>query len=111
MAGEAVETLCVLLADLTALAAGATGLGHHPGWLLHDSPREADLGIVIYRRLLQGVAAFAADDGQLPFQYIVTTATPPPELLRENFGRLALHHRDESGMLFACDLGREYSLL
>ena len=86
MAGEAVETLCVLLADLTALFGGATGLGHHPGWLLHDSPREADLGIVIYRRLLQGVSAIGAGDTPPPFQYIVTTATPPPESLRQDCG-------------------------
>jgi hypothetical protein len=111
VAGEAVETLCVLLADLTALAAGANALGHHPSWLLHDSPREADLGIVIYRRLLQAVAEWSFGGSEAPFQYIVTTTTVPPEHLRQNHGRLTLHNRDETGLLFGCDLGREATLL
>lgn len=111
VAGEAIETLCILLADLTAMVGAAQGIGSHPGWLLHDSPREADLGITVYHRLLQSVAAFSPTGTRPPFQYIVTTTTPPPEQLQREHGRLPLHNRDETGLLFGRDLGREVTLL
>lgn len=41
--GEALETLAILLADLTAMLLAIEGKCIHPGLLLHDSPREADL--------------------------------------------------------------------
>lgn len=105
VAGEAVDTLCVLLADLTAAHARSVGAGSHPGLVIHDSPREADLGLTLYRRLLLGVAALAGGE-EAPFQYVVTTTTPPPDELRACV-RLSLHHRDDAGLLFGCDLGRE----
>ncbi|HAH46804.1 MAG TPA: hypothetical protein DCM07_18520, partial [Planctomycetaceae bacterium] len=44
LSGEAFETLSILIADLTVLVMGAIGAAQHPGLLMHDSPREADLG-------------------------------------------------------------------
>lgn len=44
LAGEAVETLAVLLTDLTCLLLGTEQNCRHPGLHIHDSPREADLG-------------------------------------------------------------------
>lgn len=86
LSGEAFETLSILLADLAVLIMGARGMAHHPGLLIHDSPREADLGSSIYRRLFLVMAATADDltaESTSPFQYIVTTTTPPPTELTQ----------------------------
>jgi hypothetical protein len=86
LSGEAYDTLSILLADFTLLLMGALGLSKHPGLLIHDSPREADLGAQIYNRLLSNAAAVASEvghDGNIPFQYIVTTTTPPPTALQK----------------------------
>jgi hypothetical protein len=86
MSGEAVETLSVLLADVACMiynsVSGATRL---PGLLLHDSPREADLGLRLYRSFIRFVASLQKHFGSVeacPFQYILTTTTAPPEELR-----------------------------
>lgn len=79
--GEAYETLAVLLADIALLSESSLFASGHPGFLIHDSPREADLNIRIYERLLEAAASLNSDvnDGSdVPFQYIVTTTTPPP---------------------------------
>jgi hypothetical protein len=108
LAGEAVETLTLLLADVSWLLAAASGLCRHPGFLVHDSPREADLGARIYRHFLQCIGALHSRLGgqtNAPFQYIVTTTTPPPlELQGEEFVRLSLSN-ELTGFLFQRDLG------
>jgi hypothetical protein len=86
LSGEAFETLSILLADISVLAMGAIGTASHPGILIHDSPREADLGGHIYRRLLLCVSELAAEivqDQTVPFQHIITTTTPPPTGLKK----------------------------
>lgn len=106
MSGEAFETLSILLADLAALLMGAYGNARHPGLLIHDSPREADLGGVIYRQLLSialGIANALRGDAEVPFQYIVTTTTAPPtELRRKSITRLKLGGNE--GQLFGQQL-------
>lgn len=87
LAGEAYETLAVLLADITLLLESSATTVHHPGFLLHDSPREADLNIRLYERLLE--TAFSSmqesrDGDDTPFQYIVTTTTPPSDKLKKD---------------------------
>lgn len=72
-----------LVFDLAALALGLTDAkAHHPRFLIHDSPREADLAAPIYVTLFTAARALEGEDGSLPaFQYIVTTTeAPPPEL-------------------------------
>ncbi|HSS21241.1 MAG TPA: hypothetical protein VLL54_14300 [Pyrinomonadaceae bacterium] len=86
MSGEAIETLCVLLSDFGSLIYNTVSEASHlPGFMLHDSPREADLGLRIYRSFIRFVASvteqLGGNDG-CPFQYILTTTTPPPEELR-----------------------------
>lgn len=85
VSGEAIETLAILLGDLALLFEGKEEHCRHPGLLIHDSPREADLKEGIYRRVLSMVdeVARAHRQGDVPFQYIVTTTTPPPEPLRD----------------------------
>jgi hypothetical protein len=85
LAGEALQTLSILLADVTCMMLGAEGRAIHPGFLLHDSPREADLGLRVYHNYLHLMRLLheclgGADEA--PFQYIVTTTTPPPETVQ-----------------------------
>lgn len=105
MSGEAVETLSVLLADISSLIYNTVSSGAHlPGFLLHDSPREADLGIRIYLSFIRFAASLQqhfAEIDDCPFQYILTTTTPPPkELQNEQFLKLKLNSAQESGLLF-----------
>jgi hypothetical protein len=105
--GEAVESLTVVLADLCALLASMEGRSNHPGFLLHDSPREADLGAGLYAQVLrlmyQAHQAFGANE-RSPFQYIVTTTTPPPAELRD-LQRAVLSDERDDMLLFCRRLG------
>jgi hypothetical protein len=72
----------VVAFDLATLAMTIEGRTHLPGFIVHDSPREADLGRSIYHRLF-GFARRLEAFGTGPlFQYIVTTTTEPPEEFR-----------------------------
>ena len=83
MAGEAYETLAVLLADLAILMESSSESVCHPGLLIHDSPREADLNVRLYERMLEAAFSLMSDEqGNTPYQYIVTTTTQPSESLR-----------------------------
>lgn len=86
MSGEAIETLSVLLSDFASLIYNTVSESSHlPGILLHDSPREADLGLRIYRSFIRFIASVTEQLGEnCPFQYILTTTTPPPEELRSS---------------------------
>lgn len=78
----AIESLKVVAFDLAALAMTIEGRTRLSGFLVHDSPREADLGRSIYNRLF-GLASRLEAFGPRPlFQYIVTTTTEPPEEFR-----------------------------
>lgn len=82
LTSTALVTLKILLFDLAALFASARDAENHPGFLMHDSPREADLTAAIYRRIFDAAKAEESADGPKPFQYIITTTEPPPEDLR-----------------------------
>ncbi|MBI1314661.1 hypothetical protein GC176_25490 [bacterium] len=87
LAGEAYETLAVLLVDIALLLESSAKSVRHPGFLIHDSPREADLNIRLYERLLETASKSMqklrqGDD--VPFQYIVTTTTPPSERIKDD---------------------------
>ncbi len=107
MGGEAVESLAVVLADVCGLLASVEGMSCHPGFLLHDSPREADLGAGLYASVLRMMADVHATLGggtSAPYQYILTTTTPPPEeagvAVRET-----LSDREDQMLLFRQRLG------
>ena len=102
LAGEAYETLAVLLADLALLLESNSQKVHHPGFLLHDSPREADLNVRIYERLLQVASDEMESVEESPFQYIVTTTTPPSKSLAKS---AKMHHLTSgTGSLFGKQL-------
>lgn len=84
----AIKVAKFLAFDIAAMVLTmTTGEGHHPGFLLHDSPRESDLDPDIYRSLFLAVLELEIGD-QSPFQYIVTTTEPPPEKVNRDPWRL-----------------------
>jgi hypothetical protein len=101
--GAAIATLATVLGmDLACLTGSICGLGHLPGFLLHDSPKEADLEPVLYEHVfalaleLEGVFGSRTPT----FQYIVTTTTqPPPEVAGGPYTRLVLDRREDDGLL------------
>lgn len=103
--GEAYQVLEVLLGDVTCLLDTATSTGsNHPGFLVHDCPREADMSAVLYKNLLMMV--LEADEqlssgGGVPFQYIVTTTSaPPPALCEAPYLALELQPGNDDHLLF-----------
>ena len=86
----AIESLKVLSFDLACLCLSMEGRTRVPAFLVHDSPREADLGLTIYEehfRLLRRIEEAVATP---VFQYIVTTTTRPPEELNREPWRCAI---------------------
>ncbi|MEI8703404.1 chromosome segregation protein SMC [Mesorhizobium sp. ISC15] len=79
----AIESLKVLAFDLAAMCLSMEGATRVPSFLLHDSPREADLGLSIYGRLFDIAEELERIGGTPLFQYIITTTTAPPAEFRE----------------------------
>jgi hypothetical protein len=76
----AIGMLKVLLFDLASMVLAAKGKTFFPAFLIHDSPREADLGLGHYHAIFEAVCELeGASSG---FQYIITTTTAPPEGLK-----------------------------
>lgn len=81
------------------------GRTHIPAFLIHDSPREADLGLSIYHELFHLVQELEQVGNQPLFQYIVTTTTrPPDELLEEPWLRDTLGGAPADARLLRRDL-------
>jgi len=104
LGGEAVNLLSVLLADVAAIVASIEGTGFHPRFLIHDSPREADLARHIYWNFLvflYELEGIPGENARAPFQYIVTTTTPPPPKMRQRPPvQERLNASEKNGMLF-----------
>lgn len=83
--GEAYQVLEVLLGDIVCLLDSAVSdASNHPGFLVHDCPREADMSERLYREFFQAAAEAAEqldEGGMVPFQFILTTTSAPPEEL------------------------------
>lgn len=105
--GEAIETLSLVIADFAATLSRCT-LGFHPGFLVHDSPREADLAQLIYDQYLKVVLEYSNVLGgpkNAPFQYIITTTSTPPKELKDAGVIVAQLKGDpKEEMLFGCSL-------
>jgi hypothetical protein len=97
-----------LIFDLASLALGITNTAaHHPRFLMHDSPREADLAASIYVSLFTAAQELETITGEEPpFQYIVTTTEPPPDSLDQRPWLIEpiLDASTESGRLLGVDL-------
>jgi Uncharacterised protein conserved in bacteria (DUF2326) len=98
----AIDSLKVVAFDIAALLLAVEGAAHLPAFLLHDSPREADLGQSIYDRLFRFIQSL---ENKAHFQYIVTTTTEPPsDLGREPWLRATLRGGPAKDRLMASDL-------
>jgi hypothetical protein len=75
----AIDSLKVVAFDLAILAMSLERMLFFPGMLLHDSPREADLSEMVYRRLFEFSANLEKCGSAPLFQYILTTTTAPPD--------------------------------
>lgn len=108
--GEAFRVLEVLLGDVVCMLDASDPASAFPGLLIHDCPREADMGPRPYRdylHLIERIEREAYGDSAA-FQYIVTTTTPPPESLQqEPFLRVTLDPSYDEGLLF----GRRFKTL
>ena len=80
----AIDSLNVIAFDLAAMCMSIEGKAHQPAFLIHDSPREADLGLSIFHRIFQFVRTLDHVEKRPLFQYIVTTTTNPPVELQTN---------------------------
>jgi hypothetical protein len=98
----AIDSWKAVAFDLSALTLACEGAAQLPPWLLHDSPREADLGESIYERLF----TFASKLEEIAsFQYIVTTTTPPPASMRRGpYLRAILKGGPAADRLLGCTL-------
>lgn len=100
--GEAYRVLEVLLGDLTCLLDSGSGDSAFPGFAIHDCPREADMSGGLYENFLL-LAERLQREGfgeHPPFQYIVTTTTPPPVFPVDGYLRLELDPSKDDGLLF-----------
>jgi hypothetical protein len=75
----AIDSLKVIAFDLAAMCMSIEGKTHQPAFLIHDSPREADLGLSVYHRLFHLVHRLERIKNPSLFQYIVTTTTRPSD--------------------------------
>lgn len=79
----AIDSLKVIVFDLAVLCMSIEGRTHIPAFIIHDSPREADLGLSIYHQVFYFMQELENVGEQPLFQYIVTTTTQPPDELQK----------------------------
>lgn len=89
--------------DFTTLSARLANMGNHPGFLLHDSPRESDLEYSLYQQIFT-FAAHLNEAAPNSFQYIVTTTEAPPKELINSHVKLNLDGSTEQGRLYRQNL-------
>jgi hypothetical protein len=109
LAGEAMQTLSILIADVSCILFRVLGYGHLPCFLVHDSPREADLDPRIYESFqlfLTSLNDACGGEHSCPFQYIMTTTTPPPKAVQDRFVRDTIDARSENEMLLRKNVAR-----
>ena len=103
--GEAIDSLKVVAFDLAALCLSIEGTTRIPSFLVHDSPREADLGGSIYGKLFDIVEELEGVGTSPLFQYILTTTTAPPVKFRGSpYLVLKLHGDPPTQRLLGVDL-------
>lgn len=101
----ALDSLKIVAFDLAALHMAIEETADLPAFLVHDSPREADLDGQLYARLFSLVHQWEGEVGTPCFQYIVTTTTaPPPELQGDLYVRLKMSSTPAEMRLFGMDL-------
>lgn len=101
----AIDSLKIVAFDIAALCRSIEGDTHVPAFLIHDSSREADLGLAIYHNVFE-LARWLESVGKTPlFQYVVTTTTEPPsEMRKKPWLVLTLGGAPAEKRLLKCDL-------
>lgn len=103
--GAALSAMAKVLSfDLACLISSVTGLGHHPRFIIHDSPRSSDTEEPLFHKLFRVVQGWEGlfEPDKASFQYIITTTTPPPTEfanLALGFVRLTLSARSDDERL------------
>lgn len=100
------KVLEILAGDVACLLDSVQEQSFHPGFLLHDSPREAEMS----EHILWALLGHVAENGSDSLQYIVTTSTEPPEYLKD-FERLRLSADSVDGLLLRKRMGVEQGAL
>jgi hypothetical protein len=102
--GRALSAMATVVSfDLACVMLSIAGVGNHPRFLIHDSPREGEMEMPLFKRIFD-VACYLEscfENSPPSFQYIVTTTKAPPSYCTENepHTRLVLHGRDDGGRL------------
>jgi hypothetical protein len=104
--GAAMSVMTTVLAfDISCVAASIAGVGRHPRFVMHDSPREGEMQPPLFRRLFEVVVDLEArftNADEMSFQYIITTATElPSDLTDDNldYVRETLDALSDDGLL------------
>jgi hypothetical protein len=95
--GDALKVMRTVLGDFSSMLY-AIDKGLHPGFLVHDSPRQADMSLVWYQRFftyIMEIAELAGGRDNAPFQYIITTTTAPPPTLHPYIRKELASHPPE----------------
>lgn len=104
ISSAAIEALKVVAFDLAAMFWSASGRGHHPRLLIHDSPRVADMSAVPYAAIFELVHEAEKQSPAIPnFQYIITTTESPPDNLKDHHLILSLDASKPEGRVFGRD--------
>lgn len=86
MDSAALETVRLLAFDIACLLDSyIRNTSLLPGFLIHDSPREADLSVDIYHEIFRLFQRMESESKTLefPFQYIITTTEAPPSEMKQ----------------------------
>jgi hypothetical protein len=78
LSSAAIDTLKTIAFDIAALRSGIHETSHHPGFIIFDSPREADMHPTPYQRIFHHLKSLEGSETEAPFQVILTTTEPPP---------------------------------
>lgn len=101
----ALDSLKIVAFDLAALHMAVEERAEIPAFLIHDSPREADLDSRLYAGLFDLVHEWEQADDKPAFQYILTTTTEPPQHLQSDFHvRLKMSSTPPDRRLFTMDI-------
>jgi hypothetical protein len=102
--GRALSAMATVVSfDLACVMLSIAGVGNHLRFLIHDSPREGEMEMPLFKRIFDVACYLENCFGDAPpsFQYIVTTTKAPPSYCidGERHTRLTLHGRDDEGRL------------
>jgi hypothetical protein len=101
----ALDSLKIVAFDLAALHMAVEETADLPAFLIHDSPREADLDGQLYERLFGLLRQWEESAETSCFQYIITTTTAPPlDLQTDGHVVLQMSSTPAAMRLFAMDL-------